>query len=198
MLRKFESIDFFGRFSSRSFFGAITIAFTSSSLSLWVYLWKSRMIAKHQRNVIRAAEDRRTVREDNTRSQGTAFEPRLCASRRRGARSAAPTTPYPRARRQYKPHHPVAAAATTTTTTTTTTTVTTTTSIPPRYRRLASSTDIAAECLLWSSLGCWFTLSLADSSGTHLRRTPQPEIPSSRSRSLLSSPDFATKLPHSG
>ncbi|KYM97272.1 hypothetical protein ALC62_12005 [Cyphomyrmex costatus] len=53
--------------------------------------------------------------------------------------------------------------------------------------------------LLWSSLGCWFTLSLADSSGTHLRRTPQPEIPpSSRSRSLLSSPDFAAKLPRSG
>lgn len=72
-----------------------------------LYLWKSRAIAEHQRNVIRAAEDERTVREDNTRSQGTAFEPRLCASRRRGARSAAPTTPYPRARRQYQPHHPV-------------------------------------------------------------------------------------------
>lgn len=86
----------------------ITIAFTSSSLSSRVYLWKSRTIAKHQRNVIRATEKNgRTVREDNTRSQGTAFEPRLCASRRRGARSAAPTTPYPRARRQYQPHHPV-------------------------------------------------------------------------------------------
>lgn len=152
-------------------------------------------IAEHQRNVIRAAEDERTVREDNTRSLRTAFEPRLCASGRRGARSAAPTTPYPRTRRQYQPHHPVV-------------------SLPlplpppppppspphlhhpPRYRRLASA-DIAAECLLWSSLGCWFTLSLADS-GTHLRRTPRPEIPPTRSRSLLSSPDFATKLPRSG
>lgn len=77
------------------------------SLSARMYLWRPRVIAEHQRNAIRAAEDERTVREDNTRSQGTAFEPRLCASRRRGARSAAPTTPYPRARRQYQPHHPV-------------------------------------------------------------------------------------------
>lgn len=46
-----------------------------------------------------------TLREDRPRSQGTAFEPQLCASRRRGARSAAPTTPYPR--RRYQSHHRV-------------------------------------------------------------------------------------------
>ncbi|KAL0126174.1 hypothetical protein PUN28_004949 [Cardiocondyla obscurior] len=43
-----------------------------------------------------------------TRSLRTAFGPQLCASRRRGARSAAPTTPYPRARHHYQPHHQIA------------------------------------------------------------------------------------------
>lgn len=61
-----------------------------------------------KRDVIRAAEDER-----DTRSQGTAFEPRLCASWRRGARSTAPTTPYRVANGINPTTRRIAAAATT-------------------------------------------------------------------------------------
>lgn len=77
----------------------IAIAFTSSPRSSppsWTPLLISATARRSGRAPTKCHPRRRgrarTAR--TTRSQATAFEPRLCTSRRRGARSA-PTTPYP-------------------------------------------------------------------------------------------------------